>query len=168
MGQGSRPDRVGEEIREEISSLLLREVRDPGIGLVTLTRVKVSPDLQLARVYYTLMGDGKAREETRRALERATPFLRRQIGSRIRLRRVPELRFEFDESVEHQERIERILLELEDERKARAEQGQGPTAPGPGENAEPGEGPTAENQSDSPGPGPGAQDPGPKEPRSGS
>ena len=99
--------------------LLLREVHDPGIGLVTLTRVKVSPDLQLARVYYTLLGDEKARAETKKALERATPFLRRQIGSRMRLRRVPELRFEFDRSVENQERIETILLELEKERQAR-------------------------------------------------
>ena len=99
--------------------LLLREVQDPGIGLVTLTRVKVSPDLQLALVYYTLLGDEKARTETKKALERATPFLRRQIGSRIRLRRVPELRFEFDKSIENQERIETILLELEKERQAR-------------------------------------------------
>jgi ribosome-binding factor A len=153
MAQGSRPDRVGEQIREEISSLLLREVRDPGIGLITLTRVKVSPDLQLVRVYYTLMGDAKAREATRRALERATPFLRRQIGSRIRLRRVPELRFQFDESVEHQERIERILLDLQAERDERApdEQGPGPTAQGPGEA---GPGPKAQGQGDSPNPGP--------------
>jgi ribosome-binding factor A len=168
MAQGSRPDRVGEQIREEVSTLLLREVRDPGIGLVTLTRVKVSPDLQFVRIFYTQMGDEKARKETKRALERATPFLRRKIGDSIRLRRVPELRFEFDESVEHQERIERILLDLEEERKARAEQGQGPPAQGPGENAEQGEGPTAENQSDSPDPGPGAQGSGPREPRSGS
>lgn len=119
MAQGSRPDRVAEEIRHELSSLLAREVHDPGIGFVTLTRVKVSPDLQLARVYYTLIGDDKARRETEKALERATPFLRRQIGSRIRLRRVPELRFEFDRSVEHQDRIEKILLDLAEERRAR-------------------------------------------------
>ena len=123
MAQGARPERVGEQIRQEISELLLSEVHDPGIGLVTLTRVKVSPDLQLVRVYYTQMGDEKARTETRRALERATPFLRRQLGSRIRLRRVPELRFEFDESVESQERIERILLDLKAEREERAQAG---------------------------------------------
>ena len=119
MAQGSRPERVGEQVRQAISELLLSEVHDPGIGLVTLTRVKVSPDLQLVRVYYTQMGDEKARIETRRALERATPFLRRQLGHRIRLRRVPELRFEFDTSVENQERIERILLELQAEREQR-------------------------------------------------
>ncbi|HVQ42252.1 MAG TPA: 30S ribosome-binding factor RbfA [Vicinamibacterales bacterium] len=119
MAQGSRPERVGEEIRKELAQLLFREVHDPGIGLITITRVKVSPDLQLARAYYTLIGDEKAREETDKALTRATPFLRRQIGARIRLRRVPELRFEFDRSVENQDRIERILLDLQAERDAR-------------------------------------------------
>ncbi len=117
--QGSRPDRVGEQIRQELSQLLLSDVHDPGIGLITLTRVKVSPDLQIARVYYTLMGDEKAREETKRALGRALPYLRRQIAARVRLRRVPELQFHFDESVEAQDRLERILLELEAERQAR-------------------------------------------------
>jgi ribosome-binding factor A len=119
MGQGSRPERVGEELRQELSMLLLREVHDPGIGLVTLTRVTMSPDLQMARVFYTLIGDDKAKRETQKALERATPFLRRQIGARVRLRRVPELRFEFDKSIENQERIERILLDLQQEREAR-------------------------------------------------
>jgi ribosome-binding factor A len=119
MSQGQRPERVGEQIRQELGVVIARDVHDPAVGFVTLTRVKVSPDLQLARIFYTLMGDEKAKRETQRALERATPFLRRQLGSRIRLRRVPELVFEFDASVEHQERIERILIELADERKAR-------------------------------------------------
>jgi len=130
MAQGSRPDRVGEEIRKELAQLLSREVHDPGIGLITLTRVKVSPDLQLARAYYTILGDDKAREETDKALTRATPFLRRQIGARIRLRRVPELRFEFDRSVENQDRIERILIDLQAERDARGAGTQEPAEPG--------------------------------------
>ena len=94
-------------------------VHDPGIGFITLTRVKVSPDLQLARVYYTTLGDEAARRETARALERATGFFRRQIGERLQLRRVPELKFQFDESVGHQDRVEQILRELheEDERR---------------------------------------------------
>jgi ribosome-binding factor A len=121
VAQGNRPDRVGEEIRQELSLLLAREVHDPGIGFVTLTRVKVSPDLQLARVYYTLLGDEKAHEATEKALGRATPFLRRMIGARIRLRRVPEIRFEFDKSVENQDRIEQILLDLERERQRSTE-----------------------------------------------
>jgi ribosome-binding factor A len=129
MAQGSRPDRVGEEIRQELAQLLSREVQDPGIGFVTLTRVKVSPDLQLARVYYTIIGDDKARAETERALTRATPFLRRQIGARVRLRRVPEIRFEFDRSVENQDRIERILLDLQAERDARESASTEPESP---------------------------------------
>lgn len=119
MAQGSRPDRVGEEIRQELSQLLAREVHDPGIGFVTLTRVKVSADLQSARVFYTVIGDDSARRETAKALDRATPFLRRHIGARIRLRRVPELHFQFDESIANQERIERILLDLKAEREAK-------------------------------------------------
>jgi ribosome-binding factor A len=140
--QGSRPDRVGEQIRQELATLLAREVHDPGVGFVTITRVKVSPDLQLARAYYTQLGDEAARKATRRALDRATPFLRRQIGQRLRLRRVPELRFEFDESVEKQDRIEQILLELKEERnRGHGEDG--------GHDAEPG---TRD-------PGPGTKDP---------
>jgi ribosome-binding factor A len=119
MPRGSRPERVAEEIRQEIGQILAREVHDPGIGFVTVTRVTVSPDLQLARVYYTQMGDDRAKRDTRRALDRALPFLRRQLGSRVRLRRVPELQFHFDQGVENQARIEKILLELEEERRAR-------------------------------------------------
>lgn len=112
MAQGSRPERVGDQIRSELAALLAREVHDPGIGFVTLTRVQVSPDLQLARVMYTSLGDQKAQAATARALERASPFLRRQLGARLRLRRSPELRFVYDDSVAGQDRIERILNEL--------------------------------------------------------
>jgi ribosome-binding factor A len=117
--QGSRPDRVGEQIRQEVSQILATEVRDPKVGLVTLTRVKVSPDLQVARIYYTQMGDEKEQRETAKALERAAPFVRRQLGALLTLRRVPELHFHFDKSVAHQDRIEQVLMELEAERQAR-------------------------------------------------
>jgi ribosome-binding factor A len=133
MAQGSRPDRVAEQVRQALGELLAREVHDPGVGFVTLTRVKVSPDLQLARVYYTLMGDERARADSQRALERVTPFLRRQLGGRLRLRRVPELRFIFDQSVEHQDRIERILLDLQAEREARKASAGDAEAAGPSE-----------------------------------
>ena len=122
----TRPTRVGDQIRVEISDLLARAVQDPGIGFLTVTHVKVTPDLQQARVYYTTMGDERARRETQRALDRATSFLRRQLGGRLRLRRVPELQFFFDESVERQDRIERILQEIEAERsEAAATEGSG-------------------------------------------
>jgi len=111
----NRPDRVGEAIRDELSQLIAREVHDPGIGFLTLTRVSVTPDLQIARVYYTSLGDEKAQNETAKALARATPFLRRQLGSRIRLRRVPELTFFYDASIAQADRIEQILQDLKAE-----------------------------------------------------
>jgi len=112
MSQGSRPDRVADQIRSELATLLVREVHDPGIGFVTLTRVQVSPDLQVARVLYTVLGDAQARESSAKALGRATTFLRRQIGSRLRLKRTPELRFIYDDSVAGQDRIEQLLNEI--------------------------------------------------------
>jgi ribosome-binding factor A len=123
MSQGSRPERVADQIRGELGTLLSREVHDPGIGFVTITRVQVTPDLQVARVFYTVLapsGDGgKARASSTRAIERATPFLRRQIGSRLRLKRVPELHFIYDESIAGQDRVEQLLNELRNDRAAR-------------------------------------------------
>ena len=119
MSQGSRPERVADQIRSELATLLGREVHDPGIGFVTLTRVQLSPDLQQARVRYTSLGDDKARTATARALERATPFLRRQIGSRLRLKRVPELKFDYDESIAGQDRIEQLLSDIRRDEAAR-------------------------------------------------
>jgi ribosome-binding factor A len=112
MSQGSRPDRVADQIRSELAELLAREVHDPGVGFVTITRVQVSRDLQQARVFYTALGDEKTRRQSDRALHRALPFLRRQIGARLRLKRVPELHVLYDESIAGQDRIEQLINEL--------------------------------------------------------
>lgn len=114
----SRPARIGDQLRAELSELIARDVHDPGIGFLTITHVKVSPDLQVARVYYTTLGDAQGRRESARALERASPFLRRQIGGRLRLKRVPRLEFFFDESVERGDRVTRLLQDLGTERAA--------------------------------------------------
>jgi len=103
---------VADQIRGELALMLVRDVHDPGVGFVTLTRVTVSPDLQVARVFYTVLGDDKARKNSARALERAAPFLRRQIGSRLRLKRVPELRFQYDDATAGADRIDQIISEL--------------------------------------------------------
>jgi ribosome-binding factor A len=108
----SREIRLAEQIRQEVGDILAREVRDPGIGFVTLTRVKVAPDLQQARVYYTTLGDPVERKQTARALDRALPFIRRALAARLNLRRVPELAFQFDESVTHQARVEELLEQI--------------------------------------------------------
>ena len=121
MSQGSRPDRVADQLRSELAQMLAREVHDPGVGFVTLTRVHVSPDLQQARVMYTALGDDKSRANTARALQRAVPFLRRQLGARLRLKRAPELKFVYDESVAGQDRIEQILHELQSQPRSDAD-----------------------------------------------
>src|SRR5215212_9758513 len=132
MAQGYRPDRVGDQIRQELSEILTRgQVHDPGIGFITLTRVQVTADLQLARVFYTTLGDEKARKETARALQRATGFFRRQIGARLQLRRVPEVEFRFDQSIANQDRIEQILRDIHEEDAQRS--AQLPTASSPGD-----------------------------------
>jgi ribosome-binding factor A len=112
MGQGSRPERVADQVRAEISSMIARDLRDPGIGFVTITKVSVSPDLHHARVYFTTLGDPAARKRTLSALARAGSFMRSQLGQRLRLRRAPELEFVFDESIAHQDRVEQLLQEL--------------------------------------------------------
>ncbi|MCC7417718.1 MAG: 30S ribosome-binding factor RbfA [Acidobacteria bacterium] len=112
MAPGSRPDRVADQIRSELAQMLARDVHDPGLGFVTLTRVRVSADLQQARVYFTALGDEKAQRGSARALERAAPFLRRQIGQRLRLKRTPELIFEHDDSIAGQDRIEQLLHDI--------------------------------------------------------
>jgi ribosome-binding factor A len=115
----TRPEKIGEQIRIELSQLIARDVHDPGIGFITLTRVSVTPDLQIARVYYTSLGDEQAQKETGKALHRASPFLRRHVAQRIRLRRVPELEFFYDKTVAQHDRIEQILHELKAEADAR-------------------------------------------------
>ena len=105
--------------------MLARDVHDPGIGFVTITRVTVTPDLQHARIHYTSLGDDKARAATAKALGRAAVYLRRQIGSRLRLKRVPELEFYYDESIAGQDRIEQLLNTI------RAGGAGGPVTPDP-------------------------------------
>ena len=128
MAHGTRQARVADQIRADLGELIAREVHDPAIGFVTLTRVKVSSDLQVAHVFYTVIGDKVVRGSTARALDRATPFLRRQIGARIRLRRVPDLKFIFDESIEGQDRVERLIQEIHDMDAARQAKSTAPPA----------------------------------------
>ena len=136
MAQGSRPERIAEEIRQAIGLALTRDVHDPRIGFVTITRVKVSPDLQQARLYYTIIGDEKSRKDTARGLEAAGPFLRRTLRNHLRIRRVPEIAFEYDRGAEHQDRVEQILHELAEERRARGEGGNPDDGSGDPENGD--------------------------------
>ena len=104
-----RTQRVADQVLHEVAQILQREVKDPRVGFVTLTGAKVSPDLHYAWLYYTVLGEEGARAATQKGLESATAFIRREIGRRLRLKNTPELRFEFDESVERGLRIEELF-----------------------------------------------------------
>lgn len=108
---GHRIERVNEKLKRQISRIVVREVKDPRVDAVTVTRVSAAPDLTFARVWVQLMGDEAERKETMEGLQTATPFIRSLLGDRISMRRVPELRFEQDRSLEHAKRIEELLAD---------------------------------------------------------
>jgi len=103
-----RPQRVGDLIQRELSELVARELRDPRVGMVTLTAVDVSPDMSHAKVFFTLL-DKERLEEVQEGLRRAAGFLRSQLAKRVKLYSIPELRFEYDESVERADRLSRLI-----------------------------------------------------------
>ena len=107
-----RQRKVSELIHRELSMLLMREVRDPRLVGVTLTEVRVTPDLQVARVYYTILGDAEEARAARAALESAGGYLRKQLAARVRLRLAPELVFQFDQSAEYGRRIDDLLAQI--------------------------------------------------------
>ncbi len=107
-----RATRVGEQMKKELGDILGRKLKDPRIGFLTVTDVEVSGDLQIAKVYISVLGDEKKREETLKGLAKAKGYIRSEIGNRIRLRKTPELHFEFDESVDYGNRIESLIAEL--------------------------------------------------------
>jgi ribosome-binding factor A len=110
--------RLNDAFREEISNLLLRQVKDPRLtGFITITRVEVSADLSHARVYVSVLGGEEDREEALRGLERAASFLRREIGHRLALRRAPELSFRRDDSMEQGAHVLDLLNEVAEQEK---------------------------------------------------
>jgi len=108
---GSRTERVADEIQKAVAHVLQFEMHDARLGFITVTGVKVSPDLGHARIFVSLLSEGKAREDSLKALEAARGFVRRHIGSTLRLRRTPEITFTIDTSIEQGARIENLLRE---------------------------------------------------------
>ncbi|MCC6210233.1 MAG: 30S ribosome-binding factor RbfA [Burkholderiales bacterium] len=107
MSQG-RPRKVADLIQRELSGLIRLELRDPRVGMVTITSVDVSPDLTHAKVFFTLL-DKNLLDDTTRGLQRAAGFLRSQLAQRMKLYTTPELRFVYDESVERGDRLSRLI-----------------------------------------------------------
>lgn len=114
MPEGSRPSRVSEEFREILAEEIPR-LKDPRIGFVTVTGVTVTPDLRRAHVFYTTMGDDRARRATAAALRSARGHLRRVIGHQVRMKVLPDLEFEEDQTIQTADRIEEVLRELREE-----------------------------------------------------
>ncbi len=109
-----RPEKVAHLMRREIADILERRLRDPRLGsTVTVTDVQVTQDLSFARVFVTVLGDESARGPALEALRRASGFVRRELGGRLDLREVPELRFEYDGSLDQGRRVEDLLRRLE-------------------------------------------------------
>jgi len=110
-----RQERLNQQFKREISELLRTQVRDPRVGLPTVTQVDVTPDLWMARIYVRpdpARGEDADVDALMEGLEAAAPFIRRELGKVLRIRRVPELRFEADRTLEQAMRIERILAEV--------------------------------------------------------
>lgn len=101
--------RLRELFKEEISVILQREMKDPRIGFVSVTDVEVSPDLRHAKVFVSILGDREAKAKTMAGLASAQGFVRTELGRRIRLRRMPELLFKLDESIERGVRVQHLL-----------------------------------------------------------
>jgi len=110
-----RSHRLAEELKNEISAIIAQEVKDPRVGFATVTEVEVSPDLRYARVLVSVLGSPQEKQETFDALVRATGYIRRLIGARVRLRRTPELSFVYDDSIEHGDRMMRLFDEIKRE-----------------------------------------------------
>jgi len=121
--------RLNEQLKREIAGLLRTEVRDPRVGIVSVTGVEVAADLASARVWVRVMGAEAERAQTIEGLQAAAPFLRRTLGQSLHVRRVPELRFQEDRSLLQAERIERILHEVLPEEEADGESADPPADP---------------------------------------
>ena len=107
-----RAERVGEQMKQEVMDIVNNKVKDPRIGFLTITDVQLTNDLSIATIYLTVLGSDKQIEDTFKGLEKAKGFIKSEIGSRMRLRIVPEIKFEYDESIDYGNKIERMIQDL--------------------------------------------------------
>lgn len=110
----NRASRVAEIIKEEISLMLEYEVKDPRVGLVTITDVEVSPDLRHAKAFFSTLEKSEKKEQTLAGLESAKGYIRRELGKRLRMKYIPEIEFHFDLSIEKGMRIAEIIHKIKE------------------------------------------------------
>src|SRR4029453_12783032 len=109
----ARTERIDELLRQEIGEIFRRDVDDPRIGFATITDVETAPDLRHARVAVSVIGQAEERKGTLAAMGRAMPFVRPELGKRLRLKRIPEFHLELDDTVERGTRVLQLLQEIE-------------------------------------------------------
>ncbi len=109
----ARTDRVDELLRQEIGSIIAREIADPRVGFATVTSVVTTPDLRHAKVFVSVIGQADDRKATLSALGRAMPFIQHELGKRLRIKRIPQFHLELDETLERGTRVLHLLNELE-------------------------------------------------------
>jgi ribosome-binding factor A len=126
-----RTNRVDELLRQEIGAIVTRDVQDPRVGFATITKVETTPDLRHAKVWVSVIGQPKERTETISALGRAMPFVRRELGRTLRLKRIPDLHVELDDAAERGTRVLHLLDELSAGSAPEAELPLGETLPTP-------------------------------------
>lgn len=107
-----RADRVSEAIKREVGVMLSREVKDPGVHFATVTGVETTDDLRHAKIFVSILGDEKTRQESMAGLDRAKGFLRRELGRRLQLRYTPEIQFRLDTSLDHAMKIKGLLNQI--------------------------------------------------------
>lgn len=107
-----RANRVSEQMKKELGEIISQKIKDPRVGFVTVTDVEVTGDLQQATVYISVLGNDDTKQDSLVGLAKAKGFIRSEIGKRIRLRKIPEITFSFDEAIEYGNRIEKILRDL--------------------------------------------------------
>ena len=113
MARSYRKERLNESIKALLGELILAKLKDPRVGLVTITGVEAARDLTSAKVYFTVMGDEKAREESRQGLESAKNFLRNTVGRELKLRNIPDFHFIYDDTLDRSIRIEEALKRMQ-------------------------------------------------------
>jgi ribosome-binding factor A len=109
---GHRSERVAQEIRDEVALMIGRELKDPRIGFVTVTRVDLTPDLRFARIYVSVLGDLDQQRKTLAGLKQASGFVKREVGRRLRMRLTPEVQFLYDKGVDATDRVAKLLDEV--------------------------------------------------------
>jgi len=110
-----RVGRVGEQIKKELSHIIQTEIKDPRVGFLTVTGVDVTNDLSQAKVFLSILGSDEDKNNAVKALTKATGYIRSELGKRIRLRKVPELIFKIDTSIDYSSRIENLLHQIKEE-----------------------------------------------------